>query len=1027
MDPNSINVGRCFPTPPFSTSQARRGQETPPYSRAAIPPAAKRALLGIAMFAATTVPIRAAIGDATYVQFAPGADTLALVNDKAAASIVVDPHDWAGVRRAAADLRADIQRVTAVAPALLDAVRPAPTLLLVGTIGHSAVIDRLIQAGKLDVGVVRGQWESWITQIVREPLPGVASAVVIAGSDKRGTIYGIYDLSEQIGVSPWYWWADVTPDRHDAIYLKTGRTVHGPPAVKYRGIFLNDEAPDLTNWIRAKFGTAAVRNDPPVPTGIANYGHEFYARIFEVLLRMRANYLWPAMWNNAFNEDDPANARLADEYGIVMGTSHQEPMLRAQKEWDRRYLATIGTWNYAKNPDVLESFWRDGIRRNKAFESIVTLGLRGANDTEMAPGGPAANRKLLESIVDRQRRILRDELSPDLGRVPQVWCLYKEVQDYYEAGMRVPDDVTLLWAEDNWGNVRRLPTAEERKRTGGAGVYYHFDYHGGPRSYQWLNTSPLPKIWDQMSLAYRYGADRIWIVNVGHFKGYEVPTEFFLDLAWDPSRWNGGNVNTFLTGWATREFGADHADEIADVVARYAKYNARRKPELLSPDTYSLVNYNEADTVVADFEAITTAAMKLYQTMPAAKRDAFYELVLSPTMASGLVNEVYRAAGQNALFAAQGRASAGQYAAQVQNGFRQYLGMLAYFDHKLAGGKWAHFMDEPVFGYTTWRDPPANSLDHLKLINPPVRPEAGLGVAVEGSVAAWPRQGDAPKLPTFDAVNRQQRFIDVFDRGAKPFALTIATSAPWIQVHRANEANLAAPLTIDSDQRLWVSIDWNAAPQGRATGSVTLSGAEASVTIAVTAVTPTDVGDASLHGFIENAGVVSIEPEHATRTTAIGDRHWERIVDYGRTLSGMRAEAPVDAPPAVPGTDAPCLEYRFYLFGAGIVRVTAIASPTLNFVPDRGLRYAVSIDDEPPQTVTLVPRGYKAQNGNADWEKCVADNARYSTSTHPIAAPGYHILKVWMVDPAVVLQKLLIDAGGLKPSYLGPPESLHRP
>ncbi len=313
---------------------------------------------------------------------------------------------------------------------------------------------------------------------------------------------------------------------------------------------------------------------------MANYNHEFYSRVFELILRLKGNYLWPAMWNNAFNEDDSLNARLADEYGIVMGTSHQEPMIRAQKEWDRRYKSTLGSWNYLKHGDTLRQFWREGIRRNKAYESIITLGLRGADDTEMAPGGPDANRSLLEEIVNVQRGIIADEINKDVTRVPQVWCLYKEVLDYYKAGMRVPDDVTLLWAEDNWGNVRRLPTKDELNRSGGAGIYYHFDYHGGPRSYQWINSNPIPKIWDQMSLAKQYGADRIWIVNAGHLKGYEFPVEFFLNLAWYPDSLTNDNLQEYTRMWSAEQFGETYSAEIAGIISGYSKYNGRRKPEL---------------------------------------------------------------------------------------------------------------------------------------------------------------------------------------------------------------------------------------------------------------------------------------------------------------------------------------------------------------------------------------------------------------------------------------------------------------
>ena len=849
-------------------------------------------------------------------------------------------------------------------------------------------------------------------------MPGVAQALVIAGSDKRGTIYGIYEISQQIGVSPWYWWADVTPDHHDALFVKPGVFVQGPPAVKYRGIFLNDEAPDLTNWVRAKFGTVKPGDNPPIPPGIANYGHEFYAKLFEVMLRLRANYLWPAMWNNAFNEDDPANARLADDYGIVMGTSHQEPMLRAQKEWDRRFEKTVGHWNYAEKPELLQQFWRDGIRRNKNYESIVTIGLRGANDTPMAPGGPEANMKLLEQIVDVQRGILREEVNPDVTKVPQLWCLYKEVQEFYERGMRAPDDVTLLWAEDNWGNLRRVPTAEERRRSGGAGIYYHFDYHGGPRSYQWLNTNPIPKIWDQMSLAARYGADRIWIVNVGHFKGYEFPLEYFLDLAWDPHRWTNEHLDDYTRAWAAREFGAEHAADVAEVIERYSKYNGRRKPELLAPGTYSIANYREAERVVADYDAVVAKAKAIYDALPPEKRDAFYELVLFPAEASANVNGLYLAAGRNALYARQGRASTNDMAAEVRARFGADQKLMAYFNHDFVSGKWDHFMDQSHLGYTTWRDPPHDSLDAIKLTTLDVPDAASLGVAVENAADAWPGGPGSPALPRFDALNRQRSFIDVFNRGATPFAFTVSPSDDWIVVSENSG-------TVNKDERIWVSLDWNRVPAGSASGSVKIAGAGGEVTIAVAALNPSEPTRESLHGFAEGDGVVSIEAEHFTNQTAAGDRHWIRIEDYGRTLSGMRAEAPVDAPAATPGSDAPCLAYEMYLFEPGEIDVAAILAPTMNFLGDRPLRCAISLDDERPQTLTIVPAGYNAGNGNRDWEKVVTDNARTVHSKHTVARPGYHTLKFWMVDPGVVLTKLVVDCGGLKPSYLGPPESFH--
>ena len=975
---------------------------------------ALRLLFFCVMCFSLCVQSRASLADPSWAGAGVAGETI-LVRAGAAAPIFVSAEDWPGVQRAAQDLQADIERVTRIKP---DYSTTSPmngaTVVLVGTMGKSPVIDQLVASGKLDAGNLRGKWEAFVIQTIEHPLPGIDRALVIAGSDKRGTIYGIYEVSEQIGVSPWYWWADVTPVHRDSLSFKAGRLAVDSPSVKYRGIFLNDEAPDLTNWVRAKFGQVKPEANPNALANIANYGHEFYTRLFELMLRLRANYLWPAMWNNAFNEDDPANARLADEYGIVMGTSHQEPMLRAQKEWDWRNLKTIGPWNYAKHPGVLEQFWREGVRRNKSYESIITMGLRGANDTEMAPGGPDANRALLEKIVAVQRGILRDEVNPDLTQVPQMWCLYKEVQEFYEHGMRVPDDVTLLWAEDNWGNLRRLPTAAERKRPGGAGIYYHFDYHGGPRSYQWLNTSPIPKIWEQMSLAKQYGADRIWIVNVGHFKGYEFPLEYFMSLAWDTSHWNAGNLGEFTRLWATREFGSEHASEIADIMAKYSKYNGRRKPEMLAPDTYSLTNYREAETIVADYQAIATKAEAIAQSLPPAKQDAFHQLVLFPVKAGALVNELYLAAGRNALYAKQGRASANDQAAIVQRLFQQYLDLTGHYDAVFANGKWAHFMDQPVLGYTTWRDPPKNNLEHLKLAQVSPAATASLGVAAEGESAAI-GNGQA-SLPVFDALNRQRSFIDVFNRGTTAFDFTANANAPWVKLS-------ATRGSIGNDQRVWVEIDWSKAPKGSSNAIITIAGAGNEVAVKTATFNPTEITRDNLRGFAEGQGYVSIEAEHFTRNIRSGEKYWMRIEDYGRTLSGMRACGPVDASDAIPGQDSPCLEYQMYLFNPAPLEVTAITAPTLNFVPDRGVRYAVSFDDEPPQTITLVPQGYQAQNRNPAWEKSVGDNAHFGHSRHTLAKAGYHTLKIWMIDSAVVMTKLVVDLGGLKPSYLGPPES----
>jgi hypothetical protein len=915
------------------------------------------------------------------------------------ASLFVDAGDWPGVVRAARDLQTDIRRVSQIVPALThDPAHLGPSAIIVGTLGHSAVIDQLVREQKIDVPDIAGKWEASLIQVVSRPVPGLESAIVIAGSDKRGTIYGVYDLSEQIGVSPWYWWADVPPRRHRKLYVKAGRHLLGPPAVKYRGIFLNDEAPCLTGWVNEKFG---------------GYNHQFYTNVFELLLRLKANYLWPAMWNNCFNEDDPLNPKLADEYGIVMGTSHVEPMMRADKEWNR-LGHTAAEWNYERNPKTLRRFWTEGLERNKNYENIVTVAMRGKVDTPMSE---SANIALLERIVADQRTIIGQVMRTDAAAVPQLWALYKEVQEYYEKGMRVPDDITLMWCDDNWGNLRRLPAEEERHRSGGAGIYYHFDYVGGPRNYKWLNTVPIAKVWEQMNLAYHYGADRIWIVNVGDLKPMEFPMEFFLTLAWDPNQWPLERIGAYGRLWAERQFGPRHAAAIAEIIAQYTKFNGRRKPELLEPGTFSLTNYREAEIVVADWTNLTQQAEAIYADLPANTRDAFYELVLHPTKACAVLNELYVAAAKNHLYARQGRAIVNDWAERARLLFRQDAELSDHFNHTLAGGKWSHMMDQTHIGYTYWQQPESNAMPAVVTLD---IPEAGsLGVAVEGSAAAWPDTTNELALPAFDSFNRQRQFVDVFNRGKTPFAFTATASAPWIEVSSAGGR-------VEKEQRLWLSINWSEAPKGSAAASVriTPTGTDG-VVVRLKTFRPLEPEREAVNGFLEADGCVSMEAAHFSGKADTGSARWEPIDDLGRTLASMTI-FPVTAAGVHPPENSPRLDYRMYLFSTGVVEVTSILSPCLNFAPDRGVRLAVSFDDEAPQILTVVPKGYFVDNGNRDWEESVKDSVRKIKSRHTISQPGYHTFKVWMVDPGVVLQKIVVNTGGVRPSYLGPPESFHR-
>jgi hypothetical protein len=957
-----------------------------------------------------SVPVQAGLGlGKNFVSQTAQPGAFPLVAYGQASLLCCDPNDHKGVIRAVGDLQNDIERVTGKKPQSSISCPAAGYPVIIGTLGKSKMVDSLVASGKLDVSDLKGKWESFVITAIKKPAPGIDHALVIAGSDKRGTIYGIYELSEQIGVSPWYWWADVPPKKHTEVYIIPGRYISGEPAVKYRGIFINDEEPCFGPWAREKFGGINSR---------------MYAHMFELILRLRGNYLWPAMWGKAFNEDDPENPRLADEYGIVMGTSHHEPMMRAQTEWTKR-KAQIGNgeWNYATNEEGLKKFWEEGIHRNKDYDNLVTIGMRGDGDEPMIKGGDMdSNVKLLERVVADQRKLLARIVNPDVTRVPQLWALYKEVADYYKHGMKIPDDVTLLWCDDNWGNIRRLPTSQERKRPGGAGIYYHFDYVGSPRCYKWINTNPLPKIWEQMNMAYEYGADRIWIVNVGDLKPMEIPIEFFMSMAWEPKAMSKEKIGEFTRKWAEREFGLEYAESIADIVSKYAKYNGWRKPELLEPGTFSLVNFQEAERVLADWQAITTQAEKINDQLSPEFRDAFYQLVLYPTKASATVAEMYIAAGYNRLYVAQGRASANIQAKRVRDLFEQDKELSDAY-HKINNGKWNHMMSQTHIGYTRWSDPRNNVMPKVTEVTP--EQSESMGIAIEGSESTWPGELNPAMLPAFDSINKQRHWIEVFKRGSMNFNFSVSVDQPWVRLSTASGS-------VDQDQRIWVDIDWDKMPVGEHSVVVTVSrsGGE-SVQIHLNAIHSDKYTRRNVAAFGGLTGPVAVAAESAMKIIDAGDVRWEKIPDYGRGLSGM-AIFPVTTGSVLPPENSPRMEYPVFISKAGEIYVDLVTGPTLNIQPDRGVRIAVSFDDQSPQIIDAFEgqsypdpskRGDLSSPPIRDWYTWVKNNARILKSTHRINKPGVHTLKVWMVDPGMVLETLIVYSENLPESYFGPMES----
>ena len=575
------------------------------------------------------------------------------------------------VQLAAQNLLVDFEKVTGQKASFSDGAAE----VLVGTVGCNPQIDQWVKQGVLSG--LKGKTEKYLIKTI-------GSQLVIAGSDKRGTVYGIYELSKQMGVSPWYYWADVPVEQHAAIYIKKGEYTDGEPAVRYRGLFLNDEAPCLTTWVKNTFGTDFG-------------GHQFYEKVFELILRLKGNYLWPAMWGWAFYADDPENLKTADKMGVMMGTSHHEPMARNHQEY-ARHRQEWGAWNYSTNKYNLDRFFREGIERMKNTDDIVTIGMRGDGDEAMGSG---TDTRLLEEIINNQRRIIKEVTKRPAKETPQIWALYKEVQDYYDAGLRVPDDVTILLCDDNWGNVRRIPTAEEKKRKGGWGLYYHVDYVGAPRNSKWINVTPIQNMWEQLQLAYDGGIQKLWILNVGDLKPMEYPIQLFMDMAWNPAKYQVDNLLDHTRDFCAESFGEAHADEAASILNLVCKYNGRITSEMLDARTYTC---EEFERVVNEYKALETRALRLFLELEPACQDAYRQLILFPVQAMGNIYEMYYAQAMNLQLAKNHDPEANAWADRCRQAFKRDSLLCNYYNKVMASGKWDGMMIQKHISYRTWND-----------------------------------------------------------------------------------------------------------------------------------------------------------------------------------------------------------------------------------------------------------------------------------------------------------------------------------
>ena len=655
----------------------------------------KTKIIGLLLGLALTPILKAAD---KFVTFNQEGGTLALTTTQQPNfSILCADEEHKGVLMAVRNLQEDFFRVTNTRPYLKIGAKKqvdegAQKLrILIGSFDKSPLIKQLVKAKKLDVRELKGRNEKFIITTVTNPIEGVEGEVLlIAGSDKRGTIYGIYELSCQIGISPWYWWADVPVESHKEIYIKKGVYTDGEPVVQYRGIFINDEWPCMGGWTTERYG---------------GFNSKMYKHVYELLLRLKANFLWPAMWSAAFYADDPMNSPLADEMGIIIGTSHHEPMARNHQEYARN-RKVYGAWNYQTNKKGIDRFFREGIERMKGKEEVVTIAMRGDGD---APMGPDTDTKLLENIVKEQRRIITEVTGKPASKTPQLWALYSEVLEYYDRGMQIPDDVMILLCDDNWGDVRRLPEPGAKRHPGGYGMYYHVDLHGAPRAYQWLNMTQIQHMWEQLYLTYTYGVDKMWILNVGDLKPNEFPTDFFLKMAWNPNAFDAGNLMDYTREFCRQQFGDEHADEAARILNLHCKYCARVTAEMLDHETYNLQS-GEFKAVTDEFLALEAHAVRQFTLLPENMHDVYKELILFPVQAMANLYEMYYAVAMNRQLAMENDLRANAWADRAEYCFRRDAELCDDYNHNIAGGKWKHMMDQTHIGYTSWDEPKGGNI-----------------------------------------------------------------------------------------------------------------------------------------------------------------------------------------------------------------------------------------------------------------------------------------------------------------------------
>lgn len=918
-----------------------------------------------------------------------------LVYKNKGANLYYDANDAKVVQIATEDLQKDINRVTGFTPKISTQFNSKQRhVVMIGTVGKNEQIAQLVNENKVDISDIKGQWESYKIVVVENPFPKIEKALLVIGSDRRGTAYGVYEVSKQIGVSPWYYWADVPVKKKENVFIENGSYKYGSPAVKFRGMFINDQKFALELW-------AAEKQDPE-ENGI---GINTMQKVFELMLRTRSNYIW--------EPGDLTMAKLADDYAIVLGSPHNRAMVSGHM--DEKH----GDWLYHTNKDNIYKFWDDKIKERGGFENVYTVGMRGSGDMPMG-GGLSTDEivALMEEILRDQREILSNNIDKPIEEIPQALILYKEVLDLYNQGIKVPDDVTLVWPDDNYGYIKRLSNKKEQLRSGGAGVYYHLSYLGRPQTYLWLSTVNPLLMWAELQKAYDFNARNLWVFNVGDIKPAEYSYTLAMDMAWDMPSFNKENVKDHLAEWMGAKFGQDRTQEITDIMYRFYQLAFERKPEYMGwnriePNTpiidteFSLSNYQEAERRLNATRKNKERAEAIYKSLDDVDKPAFFELVYYPVACAYYMDARMLLAQKNRLYAKQGRASTNELARLAHSYTDSAVIATKRYDEML-NGKWVNVIHEG--GRREFYEPPTAKIEV------PADPE--MGIACEG-FEERPMIESNLELPRFNSIYKKPYFFEIFNKGSKPFDYKVSTSDDWITISSNNG-------TCDKEVKIIVNVDYSklskVGKNETNKGYIAVEGAGSTQRIDVFAFDPVVDDSKGLSGlFVEDNGAIAINAENFHRKKDGNGFGWEITKDLGVTGSSIGAY-PFTAEPVEHEwkleEEAAYAEYDFYSFNTGWMDIYSYSLPTFPINSQRNSMYGISIDDGPPLIVD-----FETQLRNEKWKQNVQRNQSENVTKHFIEKSGKHTLRIWMIDTGVFMDKAVIDFGGMKRSYMGPLET----